>query len=44
MVIAWKGERFLLGFCDEHGAIDWAKLVAFNSGNFDLLEFIPPAR
>ena len=36
--------QFLLGFCDEHGAIDWAKLVAFNSGNFDLLEFIPPAR
>lgn len=32
--------EFIGGFCDESGAIDWVKLVEFNSGNYDLDEFI----
>jgi hypothetical protein len=28
-------------FCDSTGAIDWVKLVEFNSGNYDLDEFLP---
>ena len=27
--------QFIERFCDESGAIDWVKLVEFNSGNFD---------
>ena len=27
-------------FCDSDGTIDWVKLVEFNSGNFDLDQFI----
>lgn len=32
--------EFINRFCDERGAIDWVKLVEFNSGNFDLYKFI----
>jgi hypothetical protein len=32
--------EFLLEFCDENGAINWVKLVEYNSGNLDLDEFI----
>lgn len=34
--------QFIERFCDETGAIDWVKLVEFNSGNYDLDRF-PPA-
>ncbi len=27
---------FIRDFCDSSGAIDWVRLVEFNSGNFDL--------
>jgi hypothetical protein len=33
--------EFANKYCDEHGAIDWVKLVEFNSGNFDLERFFP---
>ncbi len=29
-------KKFIDYFCDHSGAIDWVKLVEFNSGNFDL--------
>lgn len=29
-------KAFIDEFCDSTGAIDWVKLVEFNSGNFDL--------
>lgn len=32
---------FIDRFCDDSGAIDWVKLVEFNSGNFDLDMFLP---
>jgi hypothetical protein len=32
--------QFISRFCDPTGAIDWVKLVEFNSGNFDLDQFI----
>lgn len=32
--------QFISKFCDPTGDIDWAKLVEFNSGNFDLDQFI----
>jgi len=32
--------EFIDGFCDQDSAIDWVKLVEFNSGNFDLDNFI----
>ncbi len=32
--------EFINRFCDKRGAIDWVKLVEFNSGNFDLDKFI----
>lgn len=32
--------EFLLEFCDQSGAIDWVKLVEYNSGNFDLNKFV----
>jgi hypothetical protein len=31
--------EFINRFCDERYAIDWVKLVEFNSGNFDLEQF-----
>jgi hypothetical protein len=34
-------KRFLEEFFDSSGAIDWAKLVKFNSGNYDLDKFLP---
>jgi hypothetical protein len=34
-------QQFISRFCDESGAIDWPRLVAFNSGNFDLDRFLP---
>lgn len=33
--------KFIEGFCDDSGAIDWVKLVEFNSGNYDLDKFLP---
>lgn len=33
--------QFLDEFCDPSGAIDWIRLVEFNSGNYDLHEFLP---
>lgn len=45
--IAQKGKiintftkQFIDRFCDKTGAINWAKLVAFNSGNYDLNKFL----
>lgn len=35
----YSGE-FIDGFCDQDSAIDWVKLVEFNSGNYDLDKFI----
>lgn len=32
--------EFIRDFCDESGAIDWVKLVEWNSGNFDFDRFI----
>ncbi len=29
-------KMFIDRFCDDTGAIDWVRLVEFNSGNFDL--------
>lgn len=34
-------KQFIEKFCDESGAIDWVKLVEFNSGNFDLEQKLP---
>ena len=34
-------KQFIDRFCDSTGAIDWRKLVEFNSGNYDLDEFLP---
>lgn len=33
-------KKFIDGFCDETGAVDWVKLVEWNSGNFDLDKFM----
>lgn len=33
--------KFIDGFCDDSDAIDWVKLVEFNSGNYDLDKFLP---
>lgn len=33
-------KEFLGRFCDDAGLIDWAKVVEFNSGNYDLHKFI----
>ncbi|MCP4425651.1 MAG: cytosolic protein [Chloroflexi bacterium] len=33
--------EFIDRFCDDDGAIDWIKLVEFNSGNFDMDKFVP---
>lgn len=32
--------EFIDGFCDGSGAIDWVRLVEFNSGNYDLDKFL----
>jgi hypothetical protein len=32
--------QFIEEFCDSSGAIDWARLVEFNSGNYDLDKFL----
>ena len=32
--------EFIDRFCDDTGAIDWVKLVEFNSGNYDLDRFL----
>jgi hypothetical protein len=34
-------KQFIDSFCDETGAINWVKLVEFNSGNLDLDQFLP---
>ncbi len=34
-------KQFIEGFCEDNGAINWGKLVEFNSGNFDLDKFLP---
>jgi len=33
-------KEFIDRFCDDTGAIDWVKLVEFNSGNYDLNKFL----
>jgi hypothetical protein len=33
-------KQFIDSFCDATGAIDWVKLVEFNSGNYDLDKFL----
>jgi hypothetical protein len=33
--------QFFERFCEDNGAIDWVKLVEFNSGNFDMDKFLP---
>ena len=33
--------QFVARFCYDSGLIDWNKLVEFNSGNYDLDEFLP---
>jgi hypothetical protein len=33
-------KQFVDRFCEESGAIDWEKLVEFNSANFDLDQFL----
>lgn len=33
-------KQFIERFCDNSGAIDWVRLVEFNSGNYDLDEFL----
>jgi hypothetical protein len=39
IVNRFTGE-FIDRFCDDTGAIDWVKLVEFNSGNYDLDRFL----
>lgn len=39
-VINKNSGEFIDRFCDQDGAIDWVKLVEFNSGNYDLDKFI----
>jgi len=39
VVNRFTGE-FIDRFCDDTGAIDWVKLVGFNSGNYDLDKFL----
>lgn len=34
-------KQFIDDFCDSSGAIDWVRLVEFNSGNFDLDRILP---
>jgi hypothetical protein len=34
-------KQFIDHYCDPVGAIDWTKLVEFNSGNYDLNKFLP---
>ncbi len=39
VVNRFTGE-FIDRFCKDTGAIDWVKLVEFNSGNYDLDKFL----
>jgi hypothetical protein len=32
---------FTESYCKENGAIDWVKLVEFNSKNLDVEDFLP---
>ena len=34
-------KQFIERFCDDRGTIDWVRLVEFNSGNYDLDDFLP---
>jgi hypothetical protein len=34
-------KAFIERFCDDSGAINWIRLVEFNSGNFDINKFVP---
>lgn len=34
-------KQFIDRFCEDTGAIDWIKLVEFNSGNFDIDRYLP---
>lgn len=34
-------KEFIDRFCDKNGAIDWIRIVEFNSSNFDLDKFLP---
>ena len=34
-------KAFIEDYCDQTGAIDWLKLVRYNSGNYDLDKFLP---
>lgn len=34
-------KQFIDKFCDDAGTIRWARLVEFNSGNYDLDQFLP---
>ena len=33
-------KMFIDDYCDDSGAIDWLKLVKYNSGNYDLDKFL----
>ena len=37
MVVNRFTKKFIDDFCNESGAIDWVRLVEFNSGNYDLV-------
>lgn len=37
-------KEFIENYCLDTGAIDWGKLVRFNSENFDLDQFLPPEK
>ena len=39
-VISRFTKQFMDIYCTEAGAINWVKLVEFNSGNFDLDQFL----
>jgi hypothetical protein len=34
-------KEFIVQYCEENGQIDWKKLIEFNSGNFDLNQYLP---
>jgi hypothetical protein len=34
-------KEFIVQYCEENGQIDWKKLIEFNSGNFDLDQYMP---
>ena len=41
MVVNRFTKAFIERFCDDNGAINWIRLVEFNSSNFDLNKFFP---